>query len=201
MSRRFPRYGVLLLFLATLSTACDKTTTRVTAPTTLAAMQSGVETTFTTQPATLRPEFLPGVSCIASPAFGTRVLIIVSGQRDAILRGLRFQFTDRLGVTALPAVSPIPGTSPLTVPPLAIPAASPIPFPGVAPLPSSAPISIPGSSPINGTLVPANSSLTLPFFLTFGCGLFSDGTLVVFADESDMTGHERTSRLTLKVGS
>ena len=197
MSLRFPRYGFPLLLLALI--ACERATTPVGAPT---ALSSGAtnQHAITVQPATLRPEVLPG-SCVplATP-FGTRLVVNVNAGSDVILRSLRFRFTDRLGVTALPRVTPIPGTSPMTVPTSSIPPFSPIPVPGGAPLTTTGPIPIPGSSSVNGLMVPGGSVRSLPFFLAFDCGVSNTGTLFIVFDTADMHGGLLSSQLSARVG-
>ena len=83
MSLRFPRNGFPLLLLALI--ACERATTTVGAPT---AVSSGPtnQHAITVQPATLRPEVLPG-SCVplATP-FGTRLVVNVNAGSDVILR-------------------------------------------------------------------------------------------------------------------
>jgi hypothetical protein len=197
MSIRFHRYGVLLAFLAAgAATACDGQRNTVVGPTALTSTTT-TGTTFRFEPATLRPELLSGISCVAVPAFGTRIIVIVGG--DAILRGLRFRFTDRFGVNALPGVVPIPGSSPFSVP-VSIPSSFPIPIPGVAPLPTSSPIPMPGTSSFNG-LSPAETSQRLAFFLVFQCGVASEGTLFVDTEVAEPRGSVRNSEFQIRVGS
>jgi len=197
MSLCSPRYGVPLLLLAL--TACGRETSTVGAPT---AIPSGTanQHALTVEPTTLRPETLPG-SCLphATP-FGTRLVINVGAGSDVILRSLRFRFTDRLGVTALPRVTAIPGSSPMTTPATSIPPFSPIPVPGGAPLTTTGPIPIPGSSSVSGLMVPAGSVRALPFFLAFDCGVSQQGTLFIMFDTADMTGGMHSSQLTARVG-
>jgi hypothetical protein len=199
MSRRLPTYGVLLLFLAILPTACDNVTVSTTHPSTLPAA-ADPRTTFDFQPAWLQPEFLPAVSCVGGSVFGTRIIVVVSGGTEVIVRGFGFRFTDHSGRTTLPSVRPIPGSSPLTTPVTSIPTTFPIPIPGVGPLPSASPILVPGFPPINGVRVPAGGSLTFPFFLTFDCGIVPAGMLFVGIDQADGHGRMGTSELRVSVG-
>lgn len=197
MSLCFPRYGLPLLFLAL--TACDRAASTVGAPTPVPSSATN-QHAITLQPTTLRPEPLPG-SCVprATP-FGTRLIVNVNAGSEVILRSLRFRFTDRFGVTAFPRVTPIPGSTPMTMPATSIPPFSPIPVPGGAPLTTTGPIPIPGSSSVNGLMVPGGSLRSLPFFLAFDCGVFADGTLFVVFDTADMTGGMHSSQLTARVG-
>src|SRR5688572_25387812 len=119
MSIRFQRFGVLLAVLALGAAAgCDSNRNTTVGPSALIAATTG--TTFRFEPATLRPELVPGTSCVATlPGFGTRIIVIVGG--GITVRELRFRFTDRFGVNALPRVAAIPGSSPLSTPASAIP--------------------------------------------------------------------------------
>ena len=182
MFRRFPRYGLPLLILAfSITVACSDSDSTVTTPTPFTTVQPS----FTAQPATLSTEVLPGLVCTPYPPFGTRV-IIVFGERVTTLPSLRFRFTDRFGVIALPRVTAIPGSSPLTTPLGSIPTTSPIPTPGVAPLPTPPTVPFPGDG----------SPTSLPYLLTFECGVFPEGTLVVSVDHDG-----RKSEMRLRVGS
>lgn len=181
MSIRFSNYALLLLFFAL--GACDKADVTVaTAPT--AVVASLTSSTFGFEPATLRPEVLPGVSCGRRSPFGTRIIIVIRGS-DVNLRGIRFRFTDLLGMTSLPRVIPIPGNTPLSAPISNFPT-TPIPIPGIAPMTMSSPVVIPGT--------------TFPFFLSFDCGVASEGTLTVFLDNADRNGTMQTAELRARVG-
>lgn len=198
MSLRFHKYGVLLLFLGLVfATGCDdnKDSMTVTSPSPVAVTQTGVSV----EPAALQPEFLPGFSCRSNRAFGTRIIVLVGGRNDVLLRGLRFRFTDRFGFNALPQVALIPGPSPMTTPPVSIPSSSPIPLPGIAPLPT-APVPIPGSTPVSALFIPAGAPRTFPFFLTFGSCPFSEGTLFVTVDAGDRNGTMQSSEMRVRVG-
>ena len=197
-------YRVLLAFLALGAVAgCDSNRDTTVGPSPLTAATTG--TTFRFEPATLRPELMPGTSCVA--AFGTRIIVIIRG--DGTLRELRFRFTDRFGVSALPRVIAIPGSSPLSTPasaipssvPIPLPSSSPIPIPGIAPLPTNSPVPIPGSTAFNGASAPAGTSVHLPFFLFFECGIASEGTLFVGTEVAEPGGTVQTSQFRVRVGS
>ena len=198
-------YRGLLAFLALGAVAgCDSNRNTPVGPSALMTATTG--TTFRFEPATLRPELVPGTSCVA--AFGTRIIVIVRG--GGTLRELRFRFTDRFGVSALPRVMAIPGSSPLSTPasaipsssfPIPLPSSSPIPIPGIAPLPTNSPIPIPGSTAFNDASVPAGTSVHLPFFLFFECGIASEGTLFVATDVAEPGGTVQTSQFRVRVGS
>jgi hypothetical protein len=195
MSIRFQRYGLLLAFLGLGAvTGCENQRNTVDGPSPVSAsLTSGASTTFHFEPATLRPEVLTGTSCAA---FGTRIIVIAGG--EVVLTGLRFRFTDRHGVNALPRVVAIPGASPLTVPASGISSPFPIPTPGLAPLPSTSPIPMPGPPVVNG-LVPAGPQ-QLPFFLFFDCGVEPHGMLFIATEVAEPRGTTRTSEFRVRVG-
>ena len=199
MSIRFHKYGVLLAFLALgMTTGCESQRNTGTGPSPIpASFKSGVSTTFNFEPATLRPELIPGTSCVA---FGTRIIIVVTGESGVVLRGLRFRLTDRHGVNALPRVMAIPGASPLSSPAPGMPSSFPIPTPGLAPLPSTMPIPMPGPSAVNGFLVPAGASEQLPFFLFFDCGVAPEGFLFIGTEVVEQGGMTQTSEFRVRLG-
>ncbi len=200
MSIRFHRFGVLLALLVLgAATGCERERNTVVGPTALTSTMTSASS-FSFEPATLRPELDPSTSCVAVRPFGTRIIVIVNAGGTVILSRLRFRFTDRFGVNALPLVTPIAGLSPLSVSTPTVPPFNPIPIPGVAPLPPTA-IPIPGTSPVNGLMVPAGSSRHLPFFLRFNCGVESEGTLFVMTDVAEPGGTVQTSEFRLRVGS
>ena len=196
MSIRLPYLGLPALILALVSSvACDGSNSSVTAP---PAAKAGVNALLATEPATIRPEQLPG-TCSTGPALGTRLGVVVGDARDLIVRDLQFRFVDRNGITSFPDVIANPGLS-SSFPDAPIPTASPITFPSPAPLPGASPIPIPGSSPIQGILVNGGSSRTFPFFLRFGCGvILVDGTLFIVADSADANGRSLRSELRVRV--
>jgi hypothetical protein len=196
MSIRFLRFGLPLLFFPLV--ACDRAQIAVTTGPT-AVTSTLTSSAFSFEPSTLRPEAVPGISCTPRSPFGTRIILVIRGRDGLVLRGLRFRFNDRFGITALPRVIPIPGTSPLNAPLTAI-STSPIPMPGIAPLPMASPIPIPGASPVPGFAVPFGTSQTLPFFLAFDCGVAPEGTLVVFIDTAKDDGGTETSELRARLG-
>jgi hypothetical protein len=199
MSTWRPKYGLLLLFLPLVAAAaCDRTELTLTGPAPSALLP--LQSSFSAEPRSILPEFLPTGSCVTRPAFGLRLSVIIGGGEVVILRGLRFGFNDRFGASAFPDVFPIASLSAPPVQSPGIPTSSPISLPGIAALPAS-PIPIPGSSPIDGILIAAGTSRTLPFFLRFGCGLVPDGTLVITADAADANGRFETPQMRVRVGS
>jgi hypothetical protein len=199
MPVRFCKYGVVLAFLMLgATTGCERARETVAGPSSLSASLR-MESTFGFEPAMLRPESIPDSSCGPQPRFATRIVVIVNGD-GVIVRGLKFRFTDRLGVNGLPRVIPIPGPSPLSVPASAIPPLSPIPTPGVAPLPTTSAIPIPGGSPVNGLMVPAGSARRLAFFLRFDCGVEPRGTVFIDAEVTESDGATRSPAFRVALG-
>ena len=194
MDRYFLKYVpvVLLSALAVTVSACsDSDPATPTAP---AALQA---TGITAEQLVVDPEFLPSSFCLARPPFRATVVIIVGGGHDVILRGLRFNFLDRLGGRVSPIVFPAQtGTGTIT----SIPTSGPIPTPGVVSIPGASPIPIPGSSSINGLLVSAHSFRRLPFVAEFGCGTPAAGTLVITVETADRRGAADTSEIRVAVG-
>jgi hypothetical protein len=172
MSIRLLRYGLPLLFLPAI--ACDRANVvATTAPTSVTATLSN--SSFAFEPSSLRPELVPDSACVRQSRFGTRIIIVIRNGETVVLRGLRFRFTDRFGITALPRVTSIPGAMPLTAPISTFPT-TPIPIPGIAPMPMTSPIPMPGTTQ------------TFPFFLGFDCGVSPEGMLTVLIDAADRNG-------------
>ena len=201
MAMRIPEKSGIFLILALVHTAaCDHARNTGAAPTAIEATAMSASSVISSEPATLRPETLPTNSCVGGPAFGTRLVVIVSADGTVIVRGLRFRFTDRFGVVALPHVTSIPGSSPLTDAIVTIPPLGPIPMPGVAPMPT-APLPLPGSGPMDDATFLAATSHRLPFFLRFGCGVAPQGMLTVMIDMGKPGAMPRTSEFRVRVGS
>jgi hypothetical protein len=201
MDVRFCRYAPVVLGVVSLAAAgCSSSPASPTAEPAFVGSPSGV----TAEPLTVLPEFLDGGGCRGLPPFGVRLSVTVGGGQDLILRRLRFRLVDPFGRTTFPEVIPI---SSLSASPT-MPNSGPIPFPGTAtvpiPLPGSAtlptsPIPIPGSPLVEGVLVNGGSSRALPFFLNFGCGVVSEGTLLIDVDAADRTGRSQSSELRVRV--
>jgi hypothetical protein len=189
MALRSPGYGSLLLVIGLVfATGCDdaRNVTTATAPSGAIATGTGIQSAISVEPAALRPEFLPDLSCRSNRPFGTRVTIVIDGRNDVSLHRLRFRFTDRFGVTAFPNQI-LTGVFPMTQPPVSIPSSSPIPIPGLAPLPPE------------GLFIPFGASRALPFFVSFGCGPFSQGTLFVMFDAKFGPAPMQSSELRVRV--
>jgi hypothetical protein len=151
------------------------------------------------------PEFVPNASCRTVPAFRTSLVVIVGGNRDLILRNLRFSFTDRHGGNTLPfVIAGVVTTSVLTsVPnpmPVPMPNSSPITIPGTMPIPGSSPVAIPGAPAVDGVVLNAGTSRRLPLVLEFGCGVPASGSLTVIAEMMERDGTPRNQRTTLRLG-
>jgi hypothetical protein len=174
-------------FVAAAACSGSHPTENPTAPTPLDSLRLTVETAEVTR------ESVPFVGCRAGTPFGLRLVVVVSTGQDLFIRGFGFDFRDRLGATstsrlAPTSTAPFGGTS-LPSPPVSLPSSPTVP------IPSSFPIPIPGSMPLS-----AGVSETLPFFLTFGCGVPPAGTLVVSIDTVDGRGKVGTSRVSVNVG-
>lgn len=190
MHVRFPRYAPVLLFVVAAAAGCDGDAASPSSPGPVVPLRSSV----TVEPHVVLPEFLPAGSCASRSPFGLRLRVILSGQRDLVLRGLRFRLADPFGTSALPEVIPVPTGSEA-----ALPTPQSIPLPGASVLPAS-PIPIPGTSPLTGVQVTAGASRPLPFFLRFGCGVIPEGTLFVMTDIADGQGQSGTSQVGVRVG-
>src|SRR5688572_27497075 len=131
MTRSFSICGVPLLFVLLVgTTGCDRSDANVTAPGT-AFETSAVDSSLGVEPRSVQPTFLPADSCVGSRPFGAGVSVVFNGDHDVILRGLRFSFIDRFGVTTLPQIIPMP--SHLAQPQGAsIPTTTPVTLPGIA---------------------------------------------------------------------
>jgi hypothetical protein len=147
----------------------------------------------TVESAEVTRDSAPFVGCPAGAPFGLRLVVVVSASQDVSIRGLGFDFLDRLGTTStsrvIPAsAAPFRGTS---IPSSSVPLSSSVPVP----IPSSSPIPIPGLTSLS-----AGVSRTVPFFLKFGCAVPPVGTLVVSVDTVDGRGNAGTSRASVNVG-
>jgi hypothetical protein len=199
MARSLPNFGVAVLFVALLvTTGCNtQADFALTGPAPLVAT-ANIHASFGAEPASVQPEFFPSGSCVGQ-AFGARVGIRVHGDRDVILRGLRFTYVDPSGLRLLPDVFSIPTLSTPVALTGSMPNSSPVSVPGFAPLPSATLIPMPASSPITGVVISAGSSHLFPFFLNFGCGVITNGVIVVIVDAGDRDGKFSTSELRVVV--
>lgn len=195
MPGKLPSFGVLVLPLVVLTSACSGTDVSfdATGPAPLTANVS-INSSFDVRPASLRFEFVPG-SCGAQSASGIRIGVVFRGTDDVVVQNLRFAFEDRDGRRRLPDIIPIPSlASPL-------PSSSPITAPGIAPLPPGTTIPIPGAAPVTGLLVQAGSHRELDFLLLLGCGVISPGQIVVVIGVADRHGRIETTELRARVES
>jgi len=186
MLRSVQMLGVPMLFVSlAMASGCGHSSTAGTAPSAIST-QPAASIALAAQPAALRFEPAPDPSCLPGAALGARVVVVITGNAATSLSRLRFGFVPDGGATIFPAVIPIPGPAPMSVPVNAIPPQAPLPTPGVAPLPTSMPIPLPEPQ-------------RLPFFASFGFGSFPDGVLVVTADFFDRLGVPGTSELRARV--
>ena len=201
MARSLPNFGVPVLFLSILvATGCNNTQAdfALTGPAPLVASAS-IQSSFGVESSSVPPEFFGSDSCVGGQAFGVRVGIRVHGDHDVILRGLRFSYVDRFGVTSLPDIMPIPTlTTPVNLPGNHH-SQSPVGLPGFAPLPGATLIPIPSSSPIHAVVISARSPRMFPYFARFGCGVFSGGVVIIVVDAGDREGRFSTSELRVAV--
>ena len=195
MARFFRKYVAVVLVSATLgSAACSGSE-----PAGLAAPSPVAAATVKAEPVAIRPEFLPATSCFSRPPFRGGLVVIVGSTDDLILRGLQFNFTDRLGTRTSPLVSPAAAFSTATT---SIPVSGPIPIPapGFVAIPGSSAITIPGSAPVHGVFLPANTSRQLAFDFEFGCGVLAEGSLVITVETTDRNGRRGASDVRVSVG-
>jgi hypothetical protein len=176
--------AVLLAGLACLSCS-DAAPVDATAQTSIRAIALSV------QPEKVAPEFLPPfVGCTGARAFRTRFVVVAGGMEAFVVQELRVSFSDRFGMTAVPAVLPATGA----------PSGSMITSSPPIPLPSSMPIPIPTSGPNDGLSVFPGGSQELPVLLEFGCHVRPQGTIVVAVGTRDGRGRSTTHQLTVVVG-
>lgn len=183
----------VLILSASLATACsDSDSVSITAPGQITSADF-----VTAEPMVLTPEFLASPACSGQSAFRTRVIIVVGGSEDLILRRLRFSFVDRFGRNAVPTV--LSSSSASATP---LPSSSPIPLPGPTSIPTGSAVATPVSSAVTlDALISGGSRRSLPFFLEFGCHVPAVGTLTVSVEATNRQGRPRTSHLTLPMGS
>ena len=177
--------AILLAGLACVSCS-DAAPADATAPSSVRAIALSV------QPEKVEPEFLPPIGrCTGTHAFRTRFVVIVEGGMEAVVvQELRVSFSDRFGVTAVPAVLPATGA----------PSGSMITSSPPIPLPTSMPIPIPTSGPNDGLSVFPGGSQELPVTLEFGCNVRPQGTIIVAVGTRDGRGRSTTHQLKVDVG-
>jgi hypothetical protein len=179
----------LLLPAIVAATACSSShpAESPTSPTPLDSPRVTVEAAEVTR------ESAPFVGCPAGTPFRLRVVVLVSADQDVSIRGLGFDFLDLQGTISASrltptSVAPFGGTS-LPSSPVSLPSSVPVP------IPSSFPVPIPGAMSLS-----AGVPRTLPFFLDFGCGVASVGTLGISIDTVDSREIVGTSRASVPVG-
>ena len=176
--------AILLAGLACVSCS-DAAPADATAPSSVRAIALSV------QPGKVEPEFLPPIRrCSGARAFRTRFVVIVGGMEAFVVQELRVSFSDRFGVTAVPAIVPATGA----------PSGSIITSSPPIPLPTSMPIPIPTSGPNNGLSVFPGGSQEMPVTLQFECGVRPQGTIILAVETRDGRGRSTTHQLTVDVG-
>jgi hypothetical protein len=177
--------GAILLAGLSCMSCSDAAPADATAPTSIRAIALSV------QPQKVEPEFMPPfVGCTGGRAFRTRFVVVVGGMETFVVQELRVSFSDRFGMTAVPAVVPASGA----------PSGSMITSSPPIPMPSSMPIPIPTNGPNDGLSVFPGGSQELPVLLEFGCHVRPQGTIVVAVGTRDGRGRTTTHQLTVGVG-
>lgn len=177
--------GTILLAGLACASCSDVTPADTTAPTSMRSIALSV------QPEKVEPEFLPPIGrCTGTHAFRTRFVVVVGGMEAFVVQELRVSFSDRFGMTAVPAVVPATGA----------PSGSMITSSPPIPLPTSMPIPIPTSGPNNGLSVFPGGSQELPVTLEFGCNVRPQGTIIVAVGTRDGRGRSTTHQLKVDVG-
>lgn len=190
----------LPLFLTSsvvLFAACGGDTNPIS-PTEPAAREPAL---LTAEPINAMAELVPNRGCTTFPAFRTRFSVVVTAQRDLIVRGMRFTFTDRAGRRAMPFAAV--GQTPITIGssamrtslPVSLPTSMAIPIPGVLTLPGST-----ADSSRSGIAVSAGHWCRTPVLLDFDCGVVADGILGVSVDIAHGNDRPYTSRFDVRVG-
>ena len=149
---------------------------------------SATPLSLTANPDPITPEFIPWTGCTAEQPFGLRFVVSVGGPPHVALRQMRFGFRDRFGGHFRPIVAASFGGQP-------IPNVGPIPFP--SPSSSGSTIPFPTATPLMAVISSVGSSRTLPVSMSFPCGVFASGTLIIIGDFDN----QGSSEVRVRVGS
>jgi hypothetical protein len=190
MNTPLPKYVAVFLVSALAVTACGQSD--AVSPTAPAGVNKSV---IAIEPATVAPEFFPTPLCPRFSPFGARFTLVVRSGEDLVLRVVQFNFIDRFGGRTVPSVVPLDTAQ---APAPSTPGSSPIPFPTPSTLPSASPVPIP-SGGFDPLLIPGGTSREVPFLLSFGCGVPSDGTVVITLEMFDRRGTAETSEVRVRV--
>jgi hypothetical protein len=146
-------------------------------------------------PTTITPVFGSGPACRGHAPFEARLNVGVRARHDVFIRGVGFEFVDRLGRRVRPRAFPVNtiGAQNSILPAIPLPTSPPIP------LPTSPAIPIPGGPSMSDAFVPAHAFLKLPFGLHFDCGVPTGGTLFVSVTTADRRGSLDVSRITAHI--
>jgi hypothetical protein len=142
-------------------------------------------------PDPLAPEYIPWTGCTAEQPFGLRFVVTVGGPPHVALRQVRFGFRDRFGHHFRPVIAASSGGQ-------QFPNAGPIPFP--SPSSSGSSIPFPSATPLMAVVSSVGTSRTLPVSMSFPCGVFASGTLIIIGDFDDH-GRSGSSEVRVRVGS
>lgn len=153
---------------------------------TLPASATPVSLTATPDP--IAPEYIPWTGCTAEQPFGLRFVVTVGGPPHVALRQVRFGFRDRFGGHFRPIVAGSSGGQ-------QFPNAGPIPFP--SPSSSGSSIPFPTATPLMAVVSSVGTSRTLPVSMSFPCGVFASGTLIIIGDFDN----HGSSEVRVRVGS
>ena len=189
MHARLPKYVPAFLVSAVLIAGCGADNAiSPTEPSEPVAL-------LTAEPDSVRPEFSTTTFCRPHP-FGLRFIVVVRPVSDLFLNGVRVVFVDRFGRRSFPTAGAFStsGALPPNPGPITFPSSSTIPIPTTAT--SSMPIPTAGFDPL---LIHGGRSRSLPFFVEFGCGIPSSGTVFVNFETSDRRGRNGNSELRVQV--
>jgi hypothetical protein len=186
MATAFRKYvpALLLSAFAVTTSGCGEREP-LTGPTTT-GLQGPPGALVTVEPTAVRAEFLSRPVCPSAPAFGVRIVIMLS-DRIVTARRLRFELTHHARPPVFPLVIPLP-SSPTDRRPS--PGATPLPTftQNPVPIPTAPGIPVPGSPPLDEMLLAARR---LPVFLEFGCDVPPAGRLVATLETTDTAGRSR----------
>ena len=190
MNARLPKYVPAFLVSAALLSACGaENATSPTAPTEPVAL-------LTAEPSSVLPEFSPTRACRVDRHFGLRFFVVVRPVSDLFLHGVRVVFVDRFGRRSFPFVDTF-DPSIFALP--SNPGPIPIPSSPSIPIPTMTGTAIPGALGFDPLLIHGGRSRSLPFFLDFGCGIPSIGTVVLNFETRDRNGRTGRPELRLQV--
>ncbi len=185
MPSRWPvSVAAFLLLALTVTFGCGggNSSTTPTGPSPTAKSTQGTNA-LTIDPATLRPEFLPGIACNGFLPFAMHLkLIVVPSPFGRFVNSISFFFVDSRGVRVVPFAIPGPVEGGITS----------------TLIPSAGPILVPGQvSSI--FFVNPSSTAVVPFALRFDCGFAPTGLLSIGVQMTDPLGQPMFAQLGVSV--